>query len=87
MPGIPDPLLFFSAVAAAACTVFLLLEGFTVHALAHGGICFVGRNLYRIQCAVVFRAAMVFTLLDSAFNGGVGSLVFHVKVPSFQKFG
>ena len=71
--------IFDSDIAAAACAVFLLLEGFAVNALALGGIRFVGGDLYGIQRAVILCTAMMLTLLDGTFDGGVGSLVFHVK--------
>ncbi len=65
-------------VAGSALARGLLYKGFTVNTLTNGRICFVGCNAHLVESAVIFIAAMIFTLLYRTFDGGIGRLVFHV---------
>lgn len=64
-------------MAAAAVTTGLLNEGLAVNALAHCGVSFVSCDTNLVECAVVFVAAVIFTLLYRTFNRGVGRFVIH----------
>ena len=70
----------------AAAAAGLLNKGFAVNTLANCGVSFVSCDLYGVKGAVVFVLAVVFTLLYSAFDGMIRSLVFHFEVPSIHKY-
>ena len=69
-------------MAGAVFAAGLLNEGFAVNALANGRVCFMGGNAYLIERAVIFVAAVILALLYGTFDGGIGRLVFHYKIPS-----
>ena len=64
-------------MATAAITAGLLYEGLAVNALAHCGVSFVGCDTNLVECAVVFVAAVILTLLYRTFDRGVGRFVIH----------
>ena len=70
--------MLFGLHALAGFAACLHLEGFAVNALALGRICFVSGDADGVQRTVVFAAAVMLALLNGTFNGGIGSLVFHV---------
>ncbi len=65
-------------VAGTALAGGLLNKRFAVNTLTNRGICFVGCNTHLVKGAVIFIAAMIFTLLYRTFDGGIWRLVFHV---------